>query len=98
MPDLGPCCICGGGNATSIIMLDFRCAVPGHGWGCVICDLPPDGASAVLCEPCTATWQADPSKLTVACRGWPAIDGRIPIDELSNEWFGHDATKHGEEV
>src|SRR5258708_10863139 len=44
------CCICDSvDNVTAIVMLDVKGEVPGHGWGCVVCGLASDGASAVLC-------------------------------------------------
>lgn len=98
MPALGPCCICGGEERICrIVLLDRRCAVPGHGWGCAICGLPPDGAAAVLCGPCCDLWRAGIAALKTACRGFPASDGRIPIDDLSPEPFVHDAAEHAAE-
>jgi hypothetical protein len=94
-PSLGPCCICEGlAGVCNIIMLDRRCAVSGHGWGCAVCDLPADGASAVLCDDCMELYRREPERLTIACRGYPATDGRIAIAELPP--FGHDMTKHPE--
>lgn len=93
-PDLGPCCICEGTkDVDNIIMLDRRCAVPGHGWGCVVCGLPPDGAIAVLCDACLPKWQKDGSLLALACRGYPGTEGRIPIAHLPGD-FGHDYSRH----
>jgi len=97
LPDLGPCCMCEGGPTHNLIMLSQRGAIPGHGWGCVVCDLPLDGAYAVLCEACIIRWQQDNSLLTVACRGWPG-EGRIPIAELPAGAFDHDMSKHPEEA
>jgi hypothetical protein len=96
-PDLGPCCLCGRADGVrNMIMLDRRCAVPGHGWGCVVCGLPNDGASAVVCDPCLDRWRADNSILMTACRGYPATDGRIAIAELPEGVFDHDPTvDHG---
>lgn len=83
IPSLGPCCICGGGeNVHTVIMLAVKGQVPGHGWGCFMCDLPSDGASAVLCVLCTDKWQ-EGEPLRFACRGYPAQDGRVPIGELT---------------
>jgi len=95
-PDLGPCCMCEvcGPEVCNIIMLDRRCAVPGHGWGCVVCGLPADGASAVLCNECLDKWRADETRLTTACRGWPGSDGRIAIADLPAGEFAHDMAKH----
>jgi hypothetical protein len=94
-PDLGPCCICESTeNVHNVIMLDRRGAVPGHGWGCVVCGLPSDGASAVLCDACLPRWQTDESLLKIACRGYPKSDGRIPIAELPPGPFDHDTARH----
>src|SRR5215831_10114492 len=94
---LGPCCGCGtlvGVNA--IVMIKRRCAVPGHGWGCFECGLPRDGACLVLCNACEDRFNQDPDCITVACRGYPADEGRIPIAELPEGEFDHDMTKHRE--
>jgi hypothetical protein len=93
LPDLGPCCMCEGPGSRNLIMLSRRGAIPGHGWGCVVCGLPLDGAYAVLCEACIIRWEHDNSLLTVACRGWPG-EGRIPIAELPKGLFDHDMAKH----
>jgi hypothetical protein len=97
-PKLGPCCICESSeDVYVIIMLPQRCVVPGHGWGCVVCDLPPDGALAVICEECEPIYRADETVLRFACRGYPASEGRVPIAELPADPFYHDPTKHVEE-
>lgn len=94
MTDLGPCCICETTEGVrNIVMLPKKCKVPGHGWGCVVCNLPSDGASAVLCDACLDLYERDPGALRFACRGYPAIDGRIPIDQLEG-YHDHDMEKH----
>jgi hypothetical protein len=98
-PKLGPCCICETTEGVhAIIMLNQRAPVPGHGWGCVQCDLPWDGAVAVLCDPCCEGYQAGTTALRFACRGYPATDGRIPIDKLPPPDFDHDHAKHQGEM
>jgi hypothetical protein len=92
-PDLGPCCICGGTlSVRTVIMLAVKNQVPGHGWGCVQCGLPADGASAVVCDACVAR-HVDGlslySALRFACRGYPAEDGRVSIEALT-EAHEHD--------
>ena len=84
-PNLGTCCICGTDRGVrNIMMLHVKNQVPGHGWGCVICNLPPDGASAILCDPCFELFQVyGETLLKFACRGYPATEGRVPIEELS---------------
>ena len=50
---LGPCCQCECTDGVrNIFLLNRRGAIPGRGWGCVVCGLPPDGAVAVLCDAC----------------------------------------------
>lgn len=94
---LGPCCICEVPGAGNIVMLSQRAMVPGHGWGCITCGLPPDGAVAVLCDRCTAMWSEGHAELRFACRGWPGRDGRVPIGELPAGRFDHDEAKHAGE-
>ena len=94
---LGPCCICETTrNVRNVIMLDKRCPTPGHGWGCVVCGLPSDGASAVLCDACFEAFADKKAALKFACRGYPATDGRIPLAELKGQ-HKHDMSKHPEE-
>jgi len=94
-PSLGPCCMCETlAGVRNIIMLDRRCVVAGHGWGCVVCGLPSDGACAVLCDACALLYLAGETPLTIACRGYPATDGRVAIAVLPP--FEHDITKHAE--
>jgi hypothetical protein len=93
---LGLCCGCETARgARNIVMLSFRCKVQGHGWGCLICHLPMDGASAVLCDECATKMQAGEDVIRFACRGWPGTDGRAPISKFT-EHFDHDRTvDHG---
>jgi hypothetical protein len=83
-------------GVRNIILLDRRCVVPGHGWGCVVCGLPSDGACAV-CDECLDEWRDDESRLTVACRGFPASDGRIAIAALPKGEFNHDVARHADD-
>jgi hypothetical protein len=96
MESLGTCCGCETPiGVRTIVTLSFRNKVPGHGWGCVICHLPTDGASAVLCEACTVRLQEGEDVIRFACRGWPAVDGRAPIGKFT-EPFEHDMSiDHG---
>ena len=77
-----------------MIFLERRSAVPGHGWGCYTCGLPPEGKLAVLCDECQQLWAEDPEQLKIACRGYPAQDGRIAIEDLPPGSFEHDERKH----
>ena len=95
---LGPCCVCSSmKRVRSILCLNLRSPIPGHGWGCVVCGLPSDGASAVICDACCESHrEGDVTKaIRFACRGYPGSEGRIPIGELT-EFFGHDVSKHPE--
>jgi hypothetical protein len=106
-PDFGPCCICGGacdsaagnkdgggGSCRNIVMLSRRGAEPGHGWGCVVCGLPLDGAYAVLCDPCLERWHRDNSLLRTACAGYPGDGRRVLIADLPEGVFDHDRSRH----
>lgn len=94
-PDLGSCCICGGADRVhAIVTLELKNQVPGHGWGCFVCRLPMDGASAVLCDDCCTGWQNGQVELQWACRGYPATDGRVPIGELTEPHTHDPAVEH----
>jgi hypothetical protein len=94
---LGPCCICGGTRRVrNILMLSKKAPVPGHGWGCLACGLPADGASVVVCDRCCRLHSSDiVAACRYACRGYPATDGRVPIGELTGT-HEHDMAKHPE--
>lgn len=86
--DLGPCCICETTiGVRNILMLRHKAPIAGHGWGCVVCNLPHDGAVAVVCDACVG------QPLKFACRGYPSADGRIPIAELTGT-HEHDTARH----
>jgi hypothetical protein len=86
--DLGPCCVCETTtDVHNVLMLRAKAPIAGHGWGCVVCDLPSDGAVAVVCDACVG------QPLKFACRGYPASDGRIPIGELTGT-HEHDLARH----
>ncbi|MGC2239171.1 MAG: hypothetical protein WA584_23650 [Pyrinomonadaceae bacterium] len=99
---LGPCCVCETTvGVRNVLMLDEKSPTPGRGWGCVVCGLTSDGALAVVCDACLEKLDDDYSQLKFACTGYPATDGRTPIDEV----FGlheHDRRLHealdGEEL
>lgn len=99
-PSLGPCCACGRSDpevwVRNIIMLQKKSQIPGHGWAWVVCGLPPDGATAVLCDECLGSDEPGhplAREPRFACRGLPATEGRIPIEDLTGI-FGHDEEKH----
>ncbi len=90
-PNLGPCCNCERTDGVrNIVLINRRAPISGHGWGCVICGLPCDGAVAVLCDDCLD--KADPPRFV--CSGYLAKEGRVPYGDLSPEEFDHDRTKH----
>jgi len=91
-PDLGPCCVClrTGSEVRNLLMLERKAPMPGRGWGCFTCGLPFDGAVAVVCDGCLH------APLRFACRGYPAEDGRVPIESLTGS-HQHDRTKDQQE-
>lgn len=96
--DLGACCGCETTEGVRNIMcLEKKAVIAGHGWECFQCGLPSDGAVAVLCDECLEKYQANENFLKIACRGYPAIDGRIEIEKLTGG-HGHDMSKHSEEL
>lgn len=96
MSDLGPCCICEGTKKVrNILHLHHKAPIAGRGWGCVVCHIPPDGAVAVICDHCLALYHAHKAELKFACKGYPAIDGRVPIGDLQGE-HEHDPKFHPE--
>jgi hypothetical protein len=96
-PSLGPCCICETYvGVTVILMLPRRGPIPGHGWGCAVCGLPSDGATAVLCEGCYEFVEAGATPIFV-CRGYPGSEGRMLYSALSDEHFDHRAALHRED-
>lgn len=96
-PSLGSCCICETHvGVTNIYMLDRKAPIAGHGWGCLVCGLPKDGAVVVLCEGCAELVGAGATPIYV-CRGYPASDGRALYSELSDAPFGHDRAAHAAE-
>ena len=88
--DLGPCCSCFGViDVRNILCLEKRAPVPGTGWGCVVCNLPLDGALAVVCDACL---EAE-SPIVCAVHGLPVEKGRCALSALT-EPFAHDMSKH----
>lgn len=95
--NLGTCCICETSEGVrNIIMLDKKAPITGRGWGCFVCHLPSDGASAVLCDECLEGMNNQNIELKFACRGYPGSDGRINFDELKDE-HKHDMSFHPEQ-
>lgn len=76
----------------NLVMLPWRGPQPGKGWGCVVCDLPCDGAVAIWCSACAEA--SEP--IREACAGYAGEPGRVPIEQLT-EPYEHDLTKHAED-
>ena len=88
--DLGDCCGCGcvGESVRNIVALEYRATVPGVGWGCVVCNIPADGAIAVVCGKCLERFQAGEDVLKKAVSGYTLEKGRCDIKTLT-EPFRH---------
>ncbi len=75
--------------------------MPGTGWGCLVCDLPLDGAIAVACDACCEKYgEKVPSALQWICLGRVGEDRRIsysPTEPVSpKDHFDHDRALHTE--
>lgn len=89
---LGKCCLCAN-DAKVIICLPRRAPMPGKGWGCVVCNLPMDGAISVLCKLCFEAWKVDPdgwATVISVCVGYPGDGGRMFLSDLPEIPFAHD--------
>jgi hypothetical protein len=97
--NLGKCCCCEKENETvrNAITLDKKSPVTPGGWGCFICDLPPQGAVAVVCDDCLEKIMIKESKIKFACLGYPGENRRLEIEKLTED-FSHDMSKHPEEA
>jgi hypothetical protein len=95
-PDLGRCCCCGGyEDVRNIVTLDHKCAAPGTGWSCVVCNLPADGAIYVCCDACLEG-KRQPNAAVV---GYPGEDIREPIEAtLGRAAFNHIIKFHLDEA
>ena len=97
--NLGKCCICeiSGKTVRNLMTLHLK-TLPDEtkgGWGCFVCDLPPSGAVAVLCDVCLFEYTADNTIIKFACLGYPGENRRIEIEKLT-EVYEHDKSKHPE--
>lgn len=88
--DYGTCCICERPLAAPInlVMLPFKgLADQSCGWGCVVCHLPCEGATAFVCDPCVVAYGDDPRTALdarikfIVCD--PDSTGRAPIDQIN---------------
>lgn len=98
---LGRCCACGYRfRVRTLMLLPYKGAIPGHGWGCKKCGLPMDGICLVLCDRCAAAVQAGTDIRELCpevCRGYPGTDGRMGWERIGPPHV-HDMTKHPEEM
>lgn len=91
----GPCCGCGAPDVprANLVMYDFVAPEGFNGWACVLCDLPPHGAIAILCDTCVEG-QVEPRFI---CGGTYATEGvRVSLDGYERKPFHHDTSKHPE--
>nr|MDZ8061854.1 hypothetical protein [Nostoc sp. EkiNYC01] len=94
--DLGACCCCETTElkATNILALGKKAPIPGTGWGCMICQLPLDGAIAIVCDECLAQLEQGHEVLKHAVYGDALNKRRCDINDLTEE-FGHKNIPHG---
>ena len=86
---LGSCCTCGTAEGVrNIVTLHRPAPMPGTGWGCVVCNLPNDGAVAVLCDACLDR------PIRSVCVGYADQDQRLAINELAPGAFEHNERAH----
>jgi hypothetical protein len=88
------CCACGQVKAPcrTIAFLGVKAPIPGTGWACFLCHLPPDGAVAVVCDDCSAD---ETMELQWAIVGRMDSEARMLIVELQGE-HRHDLRFHPE--
>ena len=96
MINLGACCCCGIDDytVTNILKLPFLCPQPGTdtGWGCKYCDVPYDGAIAVICKVCMV-YVAKGEMPVHVCNGSIRDRRRAPTSACKVP-FVHTATEH----
>lgn len=90
--DIGRCC----GQwcfrqACWVMPLNHPAPVLGSGWGCQICNLPPDGALVALCDRCIRNPKL---RLKSVVFGVLESKRRYPYADISKEEFDHDLSKH----
>lgn len=75
--DYGTCCVCESEmDECVLIQLDYKVESE-SGWGCLVCDLPMEGAMAVVCADCFDEYDDDlEDKIKFLMNG---IRGRIPV-------------------
>ena len=91
-PPMGTCCACGKSDHTvvNLATIDRVAPLPGTGWSCLACGLPPNGAMAVVCNGCIVMGR----DVTHAIVGQPGSFERIALTDYPYEPFDHDLDKH----
>lgn len=99
--DLGPCCCCEatGPTVRNLVMIERRTRLDGTGWGCVTCDLPNNGALAVICDACAEAAMRSETKqpdLRFVIDDYPARKKRLPYASTDGTTWAHDPAFHPE--
>jgi len=94
--DFGSCCACGKEDKTvrNFVMLNVKGHIPGTGWGCVVCGIPADGATAVICDECVQR-NVRTEEIKWVIKGYPLEKGRGLRSELTEYW-DHNRSRHPE--
>ena len=97
--DLGQCCICEirGRTVRNFVSLDRLAPETGKGWGCVVCNLPSDGAYSVLCDKCVREYQNKKVELKFVVSGFPNENKRVLYSKLAVGEFKHNVEAHAAE-
>lgn len=98
-PQFGECCACrcaGSANnpVRNVVMHEFRAPIAGKGWGCVVCQLPLDGAVSVICDRCRDT----EVEVVDVCSGYPAENVRVAFRLMDKTPFAHHPALHPGEL
>lgn len=93
---ISKCCGCNQIKVTNdVLMLDFKGPSPGKGWGCMVCNLPNDGAIAVLCEDCFKAVESHTMEIQTIVTGYIQDNQRQPLPpEDQRQPWQHDMEKH----
>jgi hypothetical protein len=81
----GPCCICEGTRNVRNIVAIAKQSPHGQGWGCVVCNLAPIGASAIVCDKCIENFSAGQLRFYCVPDGDDYVSGRAPTTELEQQ-------------
>ena len=99
--DFGSCCVCEKHDPTvrNIVCVPWKLPVwlcgKSAGWGCVVCDLPADGATAIICDQCEAKHQGEEGWDWIRFVIGPRRDQRMPINMINQaDKHEHDVAKH----